>query len=287
MSVTIIGDAFVDIVVPIHDIKPGETYHRNISFTRGGTAKVAVQVAKLGEEAKFIGRVGNDVLGLYFKKSLRDNGVKDLTLSDENYPTGLCVSLVHRDGERTMIVSRGANDYLTSHELDGLFTEISKSKIVYFSGYSLVNSSNVIRYAMKECCKKCEIWFNPGAPNIITESFKEIIVEFADTLILNLDEVKSITKRAKTEAIVAELEKMVGLSVITLSREGCIVTRGEESIPVSPNNLVDNCDTTGAGDAFSAGFIVGRLRGMDEVECARLGHRAAADFLIGKGKVIL
>jgi len=282
MSATIIGDAFVDIIVPIYGIKPGETYYRNISVSRGGTANVAVQVAKLGEEAKFVGKVGDDTAGLYFRKNLEDNGVKDLTLSDGNHPTGLCVPLVYQDGERTMIASRGANDYLTSHELDGLLTEILKSKIVYFSGYSLINSSDVIRYAMKECRKKCEIWFNPGAPNIITESFKEIIVEFADTLILNLDEAKSITKRDKIGEIVVELGKMTGLSVITLSREGCIVTRGEESIPVSPNNLVDNCDTTGAGDAFSAGFIVGRLRGMDEVECAGLGHRTAADFLIGK-----
>lgn len=284
MSVTVIGDAFIDIIVPICGIKSGETYHRNISLSCGGTANVAVQVAKLGEEAKFVGKVGNDALGLYFKKNLKDSRVKDFTFGDNDHPTGLCVSLVYEDGERSMVANRGANDYLNNIELESLLKEILKSKIVYFSGYSLLNDSNAILNTMKKCRGNCEIWFNPGAPNIISESFKEIIFEFVDGVILNLDEAKSITKKDKIKEIVAELRKAVGLSVVTLGNEGCIVIKGEKRIQVPLDNLIENADTTGAGDAFSAGFIVGRLKGVDESECAKLGHRVATDFLKEKSQ---
>jgi len=50
---------------------------------------------------------------------------------------------------------------------------------------------------------------------------------------------------------------------------------------------VEDSDTTGDGDAFSAGFIARRLKDMEEVACTKLAHRVAADFLRGKGEVIL
>ena len=282
MNITVIGDAFIDIVVPIYGIKPGETYYKNISVSCGGTANVAVQVARLGEQAKFLGRVGNDALGSYFKKNLKDNCVADFTFSDSDHSTGLCISLLYEEGERTLVASRGANDYLTKSELKSELGEILKSKIVYFSGYSLLNNSEAVLYAMTECRKSCEIWFNPGAPNIIKDSFKEVIHNLVNVLILNLDEAKSITKRDDIGEIVAELGKAVSLSIITLGKEGCIVTKGKEWIQVPLSNLIQDADITGAGDAFAAGFIVGRLRGMDETECANLAHRVAANFLMEK-----
>ena len=282
MAITVIGDAFIDVVVPIHGVKPGETYHRNISVACGGTANIAIQVAKLGEKVKFMGKVGNDALGTYFVENLEKNKVEALMLYDDENPTGLCVSLAYEDGERSMVANRGANDNWTKDGVNVYLDRIVKSRFVYFSGYSLVNNSDTILYIMRKCCGNCEVWFNPGAPNIIKDSFIKIIHEFVDVLVMNLDEARSITKRSETEQIIAELGKMAGLSVITLGKTGCIVSRGKEWIQVPQTSLIENADTTGAGDAFSAGFMVGRLRGMDKVECARLGHQATANFLKGK-----
>lgn len=93
MSVTVIGDAFIDILVPASVIKPGETYHRRIRVACGGSANIATQIAKLGEKVKFMGRVSND-------------------------PLGLCISLVYEDGKRSMVASRGANDHWPKQEVD-------------------------------------------------------------------------------------------------------------------------------------------------------------------------
>lgn len=282
MAVTIIGDAFIDIVVPIYGIKPEETYHRNISISCGGTANVAIQVSKLGEEVRFMGKVGDDALGSYFRRNLQNNGVTDFTFVDKNYPTGLCVSLFDEDGERSMIASRGANDCLTRDEIKSCLDQVLKSKIVYFSGYSLVNNPEPIIYAITECQRNCEVWFNPGAPNIVVSSINSVIQELVDVLILNLAEARSITQGDEISMIVAQLEQIVELSVVTLGKKGCVVSKRGECVELPMRDIVSGVDTTGAGDAFAAGFIVGRMRNMSELGCAKLANEVAANFLQGK-----
>ncbi len=279
MVVTVVGDAFVDIIVPAHGLKRGETHHRDILVSSGGTATVATEVARLGEDTEFVGKVGNDVFGSYFKENLRKNKVKDLAFWDNNHPTGLCISLVHEDGERSMVASRGANDYLTTSEIESCISEIEKARVIYFSGYSLLNIPDVVRYLMEKLCGSSELWFNPGAPNVIGNSLKGVIHDFVDVLILNMDEAKSLTGKDEMNEILSNLEEIVTLSVVTLGKEGCVVLEGGKSIHVSPDKVIEGIDTTGAGDAFSAGFIVGRLRGMNKAACAGLGHKAAISFL--------
>lgn len=137
---------------------------------------------------------------------------------------------------------------------------------------------------LEKCHGKTEVWFNPGAPNLIRDSFNKVIRDLVDILILNRDEAKSITNRGEMNEITAELGKVVGLSVITLGRAGCIVVAGKEYKKVPLGNIVDNADNTGAEDTFSAGFMVSKLRGMDNLQSTHLGHNAAANFLKEKGE---
>lgn len=290
MTVTVIGDSFIDIIVPVFNIKSGNAYQRDIAISCGGTANVSVQISKLGEKAKFIGKIGNDVFGSYFKENLKSNNVKDLTFVDSIHMTGLCISLVDENVERSMITSRGANDHLTKKEMEGYINEVLESKIVYFSGYSLLSkqSSESILYTMEESNKhNCEIYFNPGAPNIITKLFKKIIYNFVDVLILNIEEAKKITDKDEIYTILSTLDAIVNTTIITMGNEGCVISKDGKHTPVPSNNVENVVDTTGAGDAFSAGFIVGKLRNRDIIECAKMGHDVAANFLEEKRRLIL
>ena len=288
MSVTVIGDAFVDVIVPIAGVKIGETHHRKIAVLGGGTANVAVQIAKLGEQVKFMGKVGDDLFGEYFRQNVKINKVKDLTFIDDKNPTGLCVSLSYENGERTMVANRGANDFLKKEKIRSCIDEITDSKIIYFSGYSLLSrkSAESILYAIEECRKQnCKIYFNPGAPNLIKEDFKEVISNFIDVLILNMEEAKNMTKRDKIEEIAKSVNNMVDTAVITMGEDGCIVSKGDGYMHVKTENF-DFLDTTGAGDAFAAGFIVGKLKEKSIVECAKFGNETAAKFLKEKKEIL-
>jgi len=286
MSVTVIGDAFIDLIVPIHGTKRGETYHRKIVVSCGGTASVAVQISRLGEKAKFMGKVGDDVFRAYFKQNLKVNGVEDLTIVDEEYPTGICISLVYEDGERTMIASRGANDFLKREEIEERIEEILDSKIVYFSGYSLVSrqTAEAVLYGIKESYESCEIYFNPGASNLINKKFREVVRDFVDVLIMSQEEVKAMTGGNSLNDTLEVLKEMVSLAVITMGEKGCIISKGGETFHIE-GERINALDTTGAGDSFAAGFIVGKLRGLDDIKCAKLGNETAIKFLKEKMKV--
>lgn len=281
MSVTVIGDAFIDVIVPVLDIKPGETHHRKIITLSGGIANVAFQISSLGEKVSFLGKIGNDPFGRHFKRKLKTNGVEDLTLVDYRNATGLCVSLVYMGGERAMVANRGANDCLTRGEIERHLNKITKSKIVYFSGYSFGSplTSDSILYAIGACRGKCEIWFNPGALNTIQSSFRGYISDFVDVLVSNLDEARILTNKYEVQDIANDLKDLVGLAVITLGKEGCLVVTKEGNIHIPVSGISEVRDTTGAGDALAGGFIVGRLRRLNLTKCAKLGNEAAANFL--------
>jgi sugar/nucleoside kinase (ribokinase family) len=250
----------------------------------GGLSNVALEISKLGERVKFLGKVGNDPFGKCFKQILKENRVEDLTLEDPKLPTGLCVCLVYENGERTMIASRGANDNITVEDIKQHIGRIKNSKIVYFSGYSLLKEKtrSSVLFCMKECRKdKVEVYFNPGAPNLIREEFSEVIKNYADVLILNQDEAMALSCR---NGDLRSLSDFTKLAVVTKGANGCALVRNWEVIEI-PTKKVNVKNTTGAGDAFAAGFIVGKLKGLNDVECGRLGNKTAAKFLAERERI--
>lgn len=232
-------------------------------------------------------RIGNDVFGKHFKEYLRSVGVKDLTLIDKLHNTGICVSFIYENGERTMIVNKGANDYLSVNDISSCIYDIANSKIFYFSGYSLIskNTYDATMYAVKEASKNgSKVYFNPGAPNIINENFRQIIEKFVDILILNIDEAKVLSGEDDIHLIADILTKGVKLAVITLNKQGALVCKRGDIYHV-PTTPINARDTTGAGDAFAAGFIAGKIRGLNDYECVKLGNFTALNFLKEKNSL--
>jgi sugar/nucleoside kinase (ribokinase family) len=277
-STCVVGDAFIDVLVPIHDIRPKGTYQRDVKISYGGTANVAVWISRFGENAKYFGKVGNDPVGHSFIENLKKEKVNDLISIDRKYGTGVCISLISEGGERTMITDRGANDFITIKDVDTYVGKILDSDIGYFSGYSLLSepTSKSIVYLMKKASKAIEIWFNPGAPNIITEQFNDLIRKYVDVLVLNLDEAKSLTGKNTIDDVIKELERLSDMTILTMGAKECIVSNNKDSIHIPSIKTSKVVDTTGAGDAFAAGFIAGRIRGLNLEECSRMGHEIAS-----------
>lgn len=283
MSATIIGEAFVDIIFPWTDLRLGETYFRHIDMRIGGNAFIAIQVARMREKVKFLGSLGEDPFGRYIRNAFEKSNVVDLTFTNNHFRTGLCISLTDESGERILIADRGSNDRVYTRDLMRFFDQIVDSKILYFSGYSLLdelsreNILNVIR-KVREKNKECEILFNLGAPNIITPIFLEVIKKYVDITILNLYEAQSITGKKMFENVAKKLNQTAKIAVITKGESGCTIVNGREIIELTTKKIKVK-DTTGAGDAFSAGFITGKLRNKSLIECAEIGNRTALSFL--------
>ncbi len=287
MSVTVIGDAFIDIILPVPNIEPGGTYHHAIHTFCGGSATTAINITRLGEKASFLGRVGDDAMGKYFRENLKENKVKDMTITDSDRRTGLCVAMTYPDGERSMVADRGANDSLCAQDIGDRINAIARSGMVYLSGYSLARMDTEETLTVLKRCRERggELWFNPGAPNMVTASLNRTIYQFFDAVIMNFDEARNFAGTDNLPEMAAALEPVARLIVITTGREGCLIIRAGQRVAIGTRAVPGVRDTTGAGDAFSAGFMVGRLRHLPDTECARLANRTAALFLKEKERL--
>jgi len=281
-ALTVIGDAFIDIVVPINKFAKEGAFNTHISFEYGGTANVVVWANRLGVKSIFAGKIGNDVLGRTFKENLSKEGVKDLCIIDKHFPTGICICLVYRDGHRMMITNRGANDNLSVSDIKKIENRLLEGNIIFLTGYSLISekTSKAIFYIAKKAKKNDKlICFNPGSPNIINGTFLEILKKYCDILILNYEEAKSLSGKKTVNDILERLKKLVSLIVLTLGEGGSITWNEGEIIKTHAVKVKKVVDTTGAGDAFSAGFLVGLLKGCNMKKSLELGHKTASEVI--------
>lgn len=266
----------------------GETYHRDLITFVGGVSNIALLVSELGENVKFVGKVGKDPFGEFIKEKFRKSKIDTFFYEPVKNPTGLCVSLVSKNGERTMVAMRGANDYLSKEEISINIDQIVNSKVLFFSGYSLLSEKNmetIIHILEKAIENNCKIYFNPGAPNIISPNFKNIIKKYVDVLISNYDEARNLSNENKTSKIIEKISKIVKNGVITLGNSGCIAF-DEKYVYQIPTDSLKIKDSTGAGDSFISGFIVGDIRGLNLKDRAKFGNNVSTKFLKEKNKNI-
>jgi sugar/nucleoside kinase (ribokinase family) len=278
--ICIIGDAFIDIIVPVNKLVMNGAVDGNISVSYGGIANIAVWVSRHGVKSRFFGKVGNDPLGVSYKEDLKKEKVDAQVLIDQELPTGLCVSLVNNKSSRTMITNRGANDNLSVEEVkENLDRILTSTEILFFSGYSLISdiTSKAIEYLLKKAKEnEKEIWFNPGALNVISDKYIRIIKKYCDAVVLNLDEGKAMVKEKEPEKIIKVLGSWINTAVLTLGAEGCIAVDMNKYYNIPAKKVERIVDTTGAGDAFAAGCLIGKLKGYNFDRCCELGHEISS-----------
>lgn len=282
---TVIGDAMIDITLPLDDAKSLEYIHGgviNTSFkiSPGGTANVAVNLSDLGLKAAFIGRIGNDPFGKMFTEDLLQHKVLcNVTISDTE-KTGIAISMVFQNRERSFFVNRGANAGLLYEHIDSRL--IWNSRTAYFSGFSLQDkdASQTVHRAIKEAREKgVEVIFNPGAPNLAKkyrEAFLGVIQNYVDTLVLNDAEGKFLAGYDNETDIIRFLLSL-GPKRIALTK-GCngsiLATRSEVNhIKAFKTECMD---PSGAGDSYSAGLIYGLLNGWREDKAATFASEIAS-----------
>jgi sugar/nucleoside kinase (ribokinase family) len=256
-----------------------------IEISGGSAANTIVGVASFGARAAFVGKAKDDQLGATFAHDIRAAGVAFTTpLAPDGPSTGRCYILVTPDGERTMNTYLGAAQHLAPDDVDaGL---IAASAITYLEGY-LWDPRNA-----KEAFRRAATLAH-GAGRLVAlslsdafcvdrwrDEFRELVRGgTVDVLFANETELKSLYQTADFTTAAAALREEARLAVVTRSEHGCVVvnSRGSETVPAFPVERV--VDTTGAGDLFAAGFLVGLARNASHETAARLGALAAAEVI--------
>jgi sugar/nucleoside kinase (ribokinase family) len=259
-----------------------------VRITAAGTAAgTSVDLAKLGAEAVVLGAIGDDELGELLVQMLARHGVDTARLvrkpADQ---TSVSILLIGEDGERRVVVRLpGANGHLTLGDVD--FDAIAEADLLHVGGVDVLG-----KFAGEPLLEVMAFARSRGVPtslDVLGPCDERIAARLApalrdaDYFLPNADQLTGLTGCAEPARAAAALRRLgVGCVVATLGADGSLVSsdRGESFLPAFDVPVVD---TTGCGDAFAAGFIVGVLSGRDEESAAWLGTAAAAQVVQGLG----
>ena len=278
-DVVCLGDVNLDILyyVDFLPILGGESTASKMVISPGGAAaNVAVALARLGFKVGFIGVLGKDVIGKFLYDDLTRENVDVSSIVWKDEFSGIMSIAVTRDGERTIMGFRGANKLLSPKDVKKDY--VISSKIVFISGYALLEEPQrsaafkVISLARKSNVKifidVCEPLANYGALELSK------IIGKIYCMFLNLREFKILFRDNKS-SIETFLEKCSEIIVIKMGKKGAEALTSKFKVKVPAFN-VKVIDTTGAGDAFDAGFIAGLLKGMSLKDSLVLANALAA-----------
>jgi sugar/nucleoside kinase (ribokinase family) len=277
--ILVIGDVMIDLLVrPEGPLAIGSDRRATIVARPGGSAaNQAVWLAHSGIAVSFVGRVG---AGDHAAQTAMfgECGVDSRLASDARRETGRLIALVDPSGERSFLTDRGANDGLSEDDIPDAL--ISGADLIHLSGYSFVAES--ARRAMRRAIERAgdiPVSVDPASAEFLREMGPANFLAWtrgAQICFPNTDEAAVLSGSENREAQVAILARHYPLVVVKRGAEGCEAAAGAKRWR-APAPAAKAIDTTGAGDAFVAGFLAAKIAGATMEECLARGAAAGAE----------
>ncbi|WP_404404630.1 carbohydrate kinase family protein [Pelagibacterium halotolerans] len=279
--VLVIGDVMTDIVVlPEGPIVHGTDRRATIRRMHGGAgANQALWLAAEGAEVVLVAKVGagdTETLSAHFAA----RGVTPKLATDDALPTGTLICLVDADGERSFLTDRGANTALAAQDLPASL--LDGVSLLHVSAYALVERGpRAAVLSLMAAAHKRDI---PVSLDPASTGFLEEIgpVEFrswtrgAQVFFPNADEAQRLTGKADTDDQVADLLKDYETVILKKGAHGAILAHRDGTRIARAARPVTAVDTTGAGDAFAAGFLAASTRGAPDADALDAAIEAGA-----------
>ncbi|GBE55785.1 MAG TPA: carbohydrate kinase family protein [Euryarchaeota archaeon] len=239
----------------------------------GSAANTIVALSRMGISTGFIGVVGKDSEGRKILRDMVKEGVNTECMEKFGGHTGVIIVLVDNNGERTMYAYPGVNNLFEIK--DSMLRCAENAKYLHVSSFvgekSFLSQLDLIQNL------KNKISFAPGMLYTKYKNLSELrdFISKSKVIFLNREEASYLTGKQYENGARDLIMMGAEIVAVTLGRDGCYIRTGDKEIRVEAEN-VRVVDTTGAGDAFAAGFLYGLVRGYEPETCARLGNFTAA-----------
>lgn len=255
-----------------------------IEISGGSAANTIVGVASFGGRAHYVGKVRDDQLGEVFRHDLRSVGVGYATAPATSGPsTGRCLIVVTPDAQRTMSTYLGASTRLGQPDIDKPLIE--RARILYLEGYLFdpPDAQEAFRVAAgiaHAAGRKVALTLSdPFCVERHRAAFLDLVEHHVDILFANEAEICSLYHVRDFDVAAARVRGHCDVAALTRSERGSVIV-GDDGVHVIDAHPVDAVvDTTGAGDLYAAGFMVGLSRGLPLASCGLLGAVAAGEVI--------
>jgi sugar/nucleoside kinase (ribokinase family) len=246
----------------------------------GSVANTIAGFANLGGRAAYIGRVKDDQLGEIFNHDMRSLGV-DIRLkpSPDGAPTARSHVMITADGQRTMNTYLGACTELGVADITP--ETFGKPKAVLIEGYvwDIAEGPALARKAMELAAKRgTKVALSLSDSFCVErhkESYEEAVRDGVDIVIADEDEINVLMGTDNFDDTLEAVRRYENLFVMTRSDKGSVIVRPGEQHVQEATPVEQVIDTTGAGDAYCAGFLYGWVHDRSLAECARAGTLCA------------
>ena len=253
-----------------------------VEITPGGSgANSMIGISQLGGSTAFSGKIGRDEHGDLYRNKLESLGVTDCLAEGEG-TTGSSLILVSEDGARTMNTFLGMSQELVNQDIDP--SVIQSSKYLYLTGYLWDTESqkkavlNALDEAKKFDIKVALSLSDPFCVNRNKEDFIKLLKGYANMVFCNQEEAFSLIETEITHKAIEILSGWTETVALTLGANGALISHQGETFYIDPLTVRVE-DTTGAGDAFAAGFLYGMTHDMIPLDSGRIGAAMAAGVI--------
>jgi sugar/nucleoside kinase (ribokinase family) len=264
-SILVIGDVMTDVIVrPEGPLARGSDRRASITVQPGGSAaNQAAWLASFGVNVDFVARVGAADVESETAR-FKAIGVAPHLVGDRTHETGRLIALIDPDGERSFLTDRGANQALEARDIPDALIE--GAALIHLSGYSFFAPSprEAVFDVMRRAGNK-PISVDPASAEFLREVGADTFVAWtrgAAILFPNEEEAAILAGSSEPETQCARLAKHYPLVVIKRGAAGAEAAEGERRWCVNAPKI-EAVDTTGAGDAFVAGFLAARIEGAE------------------------
>lgn len=250
-----LGDLLLDVIVRLQEPIENGTDATAVTRTGAGgqAANVAAWAAALGAESRFVGKRGDDPAGALAAGELSRRGVTLFgpVAAGRN---GVVVSLVGSDGDRAMASDRGVAPTLSADELEAAWFDGCMH--LHLSGYSVM-STPIDGAAL-------------GAARVVRKGGGRVSVDLASSSVIRAfgaAELRARLEELDPDIVFANEQERTTVDAVAVDRAVWVLKRGAAGAAVDADGErrefeavpAEVVDTTGAGDAFAAGYLVGGI----------------------------
>jgi ribokinase len=249
----------------------------------GSAANTTIGLARLGCKVGFIGKVGCDREGDLLLKDFQAEGVDTAgTNRTEQGKSGSVMGFVDKKGARALYVDPGVNDTITLDDVNTRYA--ARARFLHLTSFVGETSFQTQKKLLDALPETVKVSFDPGAL-YARKGYAAVEPLLRRTYVLMPNAIEIGLLTGKLDYCKAA-DLMVGQGVkivaVKLGANGCYITDGHERHLIEAPN-VKVVDTTGAGDAFCAGFLYGLINEKSLEECGRLGNLVASRCIMQMG----
>lgn len=245
----------------------------------GAAANTTLGATKLGLKTTFLGKIGGDITAEHYYVNFTAAGGDGSRFKRATLPNGRCLSMVTPDGQRTMRTHLGAAMTLRPEEITP--ADFKGCRHAHIEGYLLFNPALANKVMDTARAAGCTLSLDLASFEVVNVARDWIFAQLragVDVVFANEDEARALFQREdEFDHYARELAGFGGIAAVKMGKDGAWVARGQDMHRIFPVSVERVVDTTGAGDAWAAGFLYGFLRGKSLALAGAIGSMMGAE----------